>query len=328
LNLRTFSVVLLFSLARASSARATPSSKLTYARGQGAEPCPDEATLRSAVSERLGYDPFFPWAKRTVVIEIDQTSSGAFVGRLRFLTEDGALIGERKLGPKTLCPELVQTLALATAIALDELEAAPSPAPPPEPATPVTPGPLPPPVPRETPSPAESSERPAPMRQAVRRWTAALSLLGSVGAEPSLAFGGRAAFGLRVSWFSVAIEAQGSLPASTATSLGGRVRDALEEGSLVSCAHWGVASGCLLASAGALLVDTLDVTSPKSGSPWFASAGARVGVEIGLGARMFALADVTAMITMTPVTVQLNGQSVYTTSPVSGTGAVGVGVRF
>lgn len=35
---------------------ASPSSRLVYVRGRGAETCPDEAALRAAVAARLGYD--------------------------------------------------------------------------------------------------------------------------------------------------------------------------------------------------------------------------------------------------------------------------------
>lgn len=40
----------------APSAEASPSARLVYVRGAGAEACPDEATLRGAVKQRLGYD--------------------------------------------------------------------------------------------------------------------------------------------------------------------------------------------------------------------------------------------------------------------------------
>jgi hypothetical protein len=41
-------------------AYATPSARLVYSRGHGAESCPDEHALREAVAARVGYDPFFP----------------------------------------------------------------------------------------------------------------------------------------------------------------------------------------------------------------------------------------------------------------------------
>jgi hypothetical protein len=35
--------------------------------------CPDEPALRKAVAARVGYDPFFPWAEQTVVVQIGIT---------------------------------------------------------------------------------------------------------------------------------------------------------------------------------------------------------------------------------------------------------------
>jgi hypothetical protein len=74
-------VLLLAGALTASSARAAPTSRLTYVRGPGAEKCPDEAELRRAVAERLGYDPFFPAANRTIVAEITRTQGGYAAGK-------------------------------------------------------------------------------------------------------------------------------------------------------------------------------------------------------------------------------------------------------
>src|SRR6266550_1775577 len=49
---------------------AFPSSRLVYALGVGAEGCPGEGALRHAVAARLGYDPFFPSAERTIMVVI------------------------------------------------------------------------------------------------------------------------------------------------------------------------------------------------------------------------------------------------------------------
>jgi hypothetical protein len=86
--------------------------------------------------------------------------------------------GRRTLGPKTLCPELVQTIALAAAIALDDLEptvAAAVPARPPSDQT-LEPGPPPKPPPRPEPNDvAPATPRPPPssrpwMRLEPDRW--------------------------------------------------------------------------------------------------------------------------------------------------------------
>ncbi|MGH7440137.1 MAG: hypothetical protein ACRENE_30975, partial [Polyangiaceae bacterium] len=54
------------------TAGATPSARLVYSRTTEASSCPDEAELRKAVATRLGYDPFFSWARQTVVVQISR----------------------------------------------------------------------------------------------------------------------------------------------------------------------------------------------------------------------------------------------------------------
>ena len=54
------------------AACAAPSARLVYVRGPGAERCPSEAAVRAAVSARLGYDPFFDWARETIFVEIQR----------------------------------------------------------------------------------------------------------------------------------------------------------------------------------------------------------------------------------------------------------------
>jgi hypothetical protein len=75
-----------------SLAHATASSRLVYARGQGTEAsCPDEAALRQAVVKRVGYDPFFPFAKFTVTASLKR-DGGKLTGHVELVGEDG--IGE------------------------------------------------------------------------------------------------------------------------------------------------------------------------------------------------------------------------------------------
>jgi hypothetical protein len=98
---------------------ATPSSRLTYERGIGAELCPDESTLRRAVEQRLGYDPFFPWADRTMVARIRADATGLH-GTVELLDAAGLVQGSRELSaPAPECAELVAGMALAISIAID-----------------------------------------------------------------------------------------------------------------------------------------------------------------------------------------------------------------
>ena len=75
--------------------------------------------LRNAVSARLGYDPFFPWADRTIVARIE-AEHGVVRGSVELLDEQGLVRGSRKLQAReTQCEELVSGMALAISIAVD-----------------------------------------------------------------------------------------------------------------------------------------------------------------------------------------------------------------
>jgi hypothetical protein len=85
-------------LAIVPKASASPSARLVYARSADASTCPDETALRGAVAARFGYDPFFAWAKRTVVVEVwrrgEQSSRTAQIGAERVLLDEarGAIV--------------------------------------------------------------------------------------------------------------------------------------------------------------------------------------------------------------------------------------------
>ena len=67
---------------------------LVYLRGPGAEQCPGEAAIRGAVSSRLGYDPFFAWARDTLFTEIDR-SGDAFRAVVKLVDANNLQRGAR-----------------------------------------------------------------------------------------------------------------------------------------------------------------------------------------------------------------------------------------
>jgi len=98
---------------------AFPTSRLTYARGSGAEACPDETAVRQAVAARLGYDPFFPSAEKTIVARIVRTKD-ELRATVELVDEHGLMRGVRELKASAgQCGELVATMALAISIAID-----------------------------------------------------------------------------------------------------------------------------------------------------------------------------------------------------------------
>src|SRR6185369_6255773 len=97
----------------------------------GAERCVDEEGLRRAVAARLGYDPFFPWAKVSVVAHV-RKDPGAYRAEVTLVDEGGVSRGTRALSSEgDDCAPLVGALALSISLALDPLSLTRS-APPPE----------------------------------------------------------------------------------------------------------------------------------------------------------------------------------------------------
>jgi hypothetical protein len=125
----------------ASPAWAAPATRLVYAREPGAEKCADEGALRSAVAARLGYDPFFPWAKTTPTVNV-RREGGAYRAHVALIDDKGLARGTRDLADtRDDCAELLPAMALGISIALDMLDPRPPAPPPPEPPKPPEPEP-------------------------------------------------------------------------------------------------------------------------------------------------------------------------------------------
>jgi hypothetical protein len=77
--------------------------------------CPDEQALRHEVAARVGYDPFFAWAKRTIVASVTRRG-GAFVATVDMVDDDGVSHGARELRTEGECRELLDAVALAIAM--------------------------------------------------------------------------------------------------------------------------------------------------------------------------------------------------------------------
>ena len=118
----------------ASRATASPSAHLVYVRDATAAECPSEEDLRRSVKARVGYDPFFPWAKTTVIVEMVRDGR-SLVARVRLVDADGRSRGVRELRSVARgCGGLIDASALAISIALDlsgDVAGADAPAPPP-----------------------------------------------------------------------------------------------------------------------------------------------------------------------------------------------------
>jgi hypothetical protein len=103
---------------RAGAAAAGPSARLVYARAPEASSCPDEERLRAAVAARFGYDPFFPWARQTVVVQVWREAA-RFRSRVQLVDGAGLAVGARELSSDQDSSELFDATALGISIALD-----------------------------------------------------------------------------------------------------------------------------------------------------------------------------------------------------------------
>src|SRR5204862_4286698 len=111
---------------------------LIYNPGADTTGCPDEQTLRNAVSARLGYDPFRPDAERTLQVDIvvdRRHERRGLRAHVELRDAAGNSAGSRDIGSqRSDCGELASALTLAISIAIDPMiltrPTPPAPAPP------------------------------------------------------------------------------------------------------------------------------------------------------------------------------------------------------
>lgn len=109
----------LFSLWPLADASAATLVRLVYAKGAGAEACPEPMQLRTAVMARLGYDPFSALASRTVIATIGRDGE-QLKAKIELVNDDSNSQGVRQLeGPLDQCSSLIRAMALSISIAID-----------------------------------------------------------------------------------------------------------------------------------------------------------------------------------------------------------------
>jgi hypothetical protein len=305
------------SFAVSAHAQAAASAHLVYVRGPGAEECPGEHAIRAAVGTRLGYDPFFPWARDTLFTEITR-SDGEFHVDLKLVDDRNLLRGARQISvTATDCAAAIDAIGLTISLTIDPASLLrPAPTPPvAAPAPEVQPElPLPdPPMPRDVVSP---SPRSPPERIHGRIGVGAV---GSVGAAPAATLGPTLSAG--ASWRSLSLDVEGraDLPAAgAAQETSARVRSWLIVGSLVPCLHLGGPFGCVVFSGGTLGATSVGTAAPHTDhAPWWA-AGLRAGAEISLQGPLSLRAYAELLATLTRDRLSIDGAPAYTFAPWSG----------
>jgi hypothetical protein len=311
----------------ASAASASPTARLVYSRAPDALSCPDEAVLRKAVSARVGYDAFFPWAPRTLVAAIVRRE-GAFVATVDLVDEAGVDHGAHELHTEGACAALLDAVALAAAIAIDPRTAlivAPPPvapvSPPPEP--PAAP-PFPPP-PTASPPAAAPRAPPEPRRRVA--FEASLGAVGTFEMGPGPAVGAVVGVAMRSSRFSLGLEGLIDSPSSRAASDGSRASAWLTFGALVPCVSLGPAFACAVGQVGSLQSAGEAAGTHTATNPWFALGG-RVGALIPITGTLSLRPHLDVVGDLEPTTLKVGVPTAWTASPVAGALGIDAVMRF
>ncbi|HEY8942978.1 MAG TPA: hypothetical protein VIM73_01900 [Polyangiaceae bacterium] len=322
----------------ASPATASPTARLEYSRGPGAETCPDQQAVTDAVAQRLGYDPFVTGEGPTLRAHVER-SGERFVGVLVLDGSSNEPRAERRLESTNSCAELISALALSMSIVIDPERAASSSQVESEPQKGATgeqasPADTPPAsrAVRTAPRPVKRAEeqparvpQPAAADQDVDSWTLRAGVGGhlSFGAEPSITPGASAMVGARLGKFSIAIEGRYDAPADAALPSGGQLEIRMLGLELVPCAHKPPFMACAVGLIGSMRAESLGVPDGDSDTQVFAAAGVRAGLELPLGAGIALRAYGDALGSARPLSARRNGASVWDTPLL--TAAVSVG---
>lgn len=305
-------------------ASASPSAKLVYVRGEGAQACPAEADVRQAVVARLGYDPFFPIASKTVLLQIRRDDAlHAYRGALQIVGDDGNLQGSRDLVSRgDDCAELVRTMALAVSLAVDDLDETPSsdtpsaraPSPPVEATEKKKPS---------SPPPSDRDRAPSPLR-----FDLSAGPTVSFGTAPSAALGASGAITLRYGRVGARLDLRGELPSSTSFAPNGLVSTNTATAILAGCIYPSAPFVCLGGGAGWIWSRTDRIQQPSSDDTPLALLLARVGVDVPLGRMLYLEPLLEGTFHLTRPHVQVDGSDVFQTYLFAGTLGVHVGGHF
>jgi hypothetical protein len=315
-------VVVVMLVATNAHANEPPTVRLSYRVGEGATDCPDELTLRNAVSARLGYDPFQTGAPNSISAEITRGVRG-FRAVIELRSSRGEVTGSRLLNStRNDCSELASAMVLSISIAIDPLvlsrRASPSP-------------PLPlPEFPQQCPLCPEPPPcpLPPPPPSAPISFRASAGTLAALGSAPTLAFGATMQAGLRRRNASLALEGRIDIPASETISAREGVETTLLLASIVPCVHHHSWMGCALVSAGALRGVGKEVDVPRKETTAYVAMGARLGAEIPLTYVLALQIHLDVLAPLIRTTLRLNDADAWTTPPLSAALGAGVAATF
>lgn len=310
----------------APRAEAAQSAKLVYVRSGDGAKCPDEDVLRRAVAARVGYDPFFGVADRTVVVGMRTGANGGLVARIEIVDSESKSLGDHEITSEASdCRALFQSTALAVAIAIDPQALSPKSEPEPPRVEPTRPPPEDP-APITTPTPAtDMPPKPTSPRTDL---DAALTTRGAVGIGPAPSIGVFASLGFATTRYSIAIEGGGYAPSSTAAPNGGRVHAWLVAGSVVPCLRVAIVGFCGVGTLGRLDGNGTDVSDPSSHASVFFALGPRVEARYDLSRMLALVGSVDALANLHRSTLRIGNADVWTAPIVAASVGAGLSARF
>ncbi len=278
-------------------ASAAPRARLVVERTGAAEECPDGGQLARAVAERLGRQAFADSAETSLEVAFDRRTDGGYRALVTQRDRDGRVTGERALeDDATTCADLGEVVALTLSVLLESTatpKASREPAPPQVEALPV-----------ERPKPAE----PPPERSHV---TVRAEGTVGIGLGPAPAPGAVLGVGLRASPWSIDLEGFADLGSERTD----RFRATLRGATLVPCRHIGPLGACLVVGAGAMTVEGLGSTNPRTSTGAFVDAGLRVALSVPLGSHLSVAAHADGRVPFTRITAGLGPEDVWTSGP-------------
>jgi hypothetical protein len=298
-----------------ATALAAPISRLTYAKGSGADSCPGPMQLRLAVIARLGYDPFSVTANQTVIANIVRDGE-TLRAKIDLVNAEGSSQGVRQLtSPLDRCSELIRAMALSISIALDpeaalgHQEAPPTAAG----ASDDTPKAL-----RHGP---ELSGEQAPTHEAVPekshmgraiRYFTGLGVHATFGQAPGIGYGSDLFIGGRIWRFSLAFEGRiDALQTDQVNQppINGEVGAMFLLASVVPCLHWGPVAACGVASTGVIRARSNRVSHPATDSAQYSVVGARLGLDLPVSGAWSLMLHADGQVPIPKQTIEINENS-------------------
>lgn len=280
------------------------------------------------MAARVGYDPFFAWARKTIVASMAPASLRGFVAKVDLVDEQGMDHGARTLQASGECRELLDVVALTIAIAIDPQSLvrpmAVEPTPPqtttvveaPQPPTAKTPAPL----------PREPEEERSQSR--VPTFEVAAGAVASAGVAPLMAAGIALGGAVRSARLSVEVEGRVDVPVSVPATGGGSLLSWLGTAAVVPCVLLSPTFLCAVGQLGSMQVSSENVTPRRAESVLWVAVGGRFGVELPLHEEAALRVRTDFVGDVRPPTFRLNGMDQWTAPAVAASLSLDIVVHF